>query len=66
MSDSGWNRIIVEKPFGRDLPSAQKMAQDLGASFAEEQRRVPPPRSGNSVEKAAVLVGIGVQPVSIP
>eukprot|EP00667_Euglena_gracilis_P008922 EG_transcript_9049 len=37
MSDSGWNRIIVEKPFGRDLPSAQKMAQDLGASFAEEQ-----------------------------
>eukprot|EP00668_Euglena_longa_P029107 GGOE01036450.1.p1 GENE.GGOE01036450.1~~GGOE01036450.1.p1 ORF type:complete len:560 (+),score=165.69 GGOE01036450.1:33-1682(+) len=37
MSGNGWNRIIVEKPFGRDLPSAQQMAQDLAVHFTEEQ-----------------------------
>jgi len=37
LSASGWNRVIVEKPFGHDLASAQALATDLGALFKEEQ-----------------------------
>jgi len=37
ISSTGFNRLIVEKPFGHDLASAQKMASDLGALFKEEE-----------------------------
>src|SRR2546423_4117421 len=33
----GWSRIIVEKPFGRDLKSAQALNADIAAVFAEHQ-----------------------------
>jgi glucose-6-phosphate 1-dehydrogenase len=33
----GWNRIIVEKPFGHDLMSAKKLNQDVLAVFGEDQ-----------------------------
>lgn len=36
-SGSGWTRIIVEKPFGADLPSAQALNQQVRAIFREEQ-----------------------------
>jgi glucose-6-phosphate 1-dehydrogenase len=32
-----WSRIIIEKPFGHDLPSAQKLNRDLGRVFKEQQ-----------------------------
>jgi glucose-6-phosphate 1-dehydrogenase len=32
-----WTRIVVEKPFGRDLASARALNRTLGAVFAEEQ-----------------------------
>jgi glucose-6-phosphate 1-dehydrogenase len=32
-----WTRIIVEKPFGHDLESAQKLNEELAAVFKEEQ-----------------------------
>ena len=35
--DGGWARIIIEKPFGIDLDSAQKLNQELGGVFAENQ-----------------------------
>jgi glucose-6-phosphate 1-dehydrogenase len=35
--DRGWTRIIVEKPFGRDLASAQALNRQLAGVFAEEQ-----------------------------
>mmetsp|Transcript_6873 Transcript_6873/g.7905 ORF Transcript_6873/g.7905 Transcript_6873/m.7905 type:complete len:514 (-) Transcript_6873:37-1578(-) len=35
MSANGFNRLIVEKPFGHDLESAEKMGADLGAIFDE-------------------------------
>uniref|UniRef100_A0A7S3V057 Glucose-6-phosphate 1-dehydrogenase n=1 Tax=Aplanochytrium stocchinoi TaxID=215587 RepID=A0A7S3V057_9STRA len=35
MSPNGFNRLIVEKPFGHDLESAEKMGADLGAIFDE-------------------------------
>ena len=34
---SGWRRIIIEKPFGHDLASAQDLNTRLQAHFAEEQ-----------------------------
>jgi glucose-6-phosphate 1-dehydrogenase len=34
---SGWRRIIIEKPFGHNLISAQKLNTQLLDSFAEEQ-----------------------------
>jgi glucose-6-phosphate 1-dehydrogenase len=32
-----WRRIIVEKPFGTDLPSARRLNQELRAVFSEGQ-----------------------------
>jgi glucose-6-phosphate 1-dehydrogenase len=36
-SDSGWTRIIIEKPFGHDLRSAQALNQQVHAVFDESQ-----------------------------
>src|SRR5207248_918466 len=33
----GWARIVVEKPFGRDLESARALNRTLAAAFDEEQ-----------------------------
>jgi glucose-6-phosphate 1-dehydrogenase len=33
----GWTRVIVEKPFGFDLPSARKLNRQLREVFAEDQ-----------------------------
>lgn len=37
LSDQGFKRLIVEKPFGYDLESAQKLNHQLLESFREEQ-----------------------------
>jgi len=34
--DTGWRRIIVEKPFGRDLASAHDLNERLGRYFSEK------------------------------
>jgi len=35
--DRGWSRIVIEKPFGRDLSSAQALNQTVAQAFAEHQ-----------------------------
>ena len=35
--DNHWRRVIVEKPFGRDLASARKLNRQLGAILREDQ-----------------------------
>jgi len=35
--DSSWRRIIIEKPFGRDLKSAKALNHDLQKIFKEDQ-----------------------------
>ncbi|MGB4593513.1 MAG: glucose-6-phosphate dehydrogenase [Coriobacteriia bacterium] len=35
--DTGWTRVLVEKPFGRDGATAQELDELLGSLFAEEQ-----------------------------
>ena len=35
--NSSWRRIIVEKPFGRDLESAKALNRDLQSIFVEDQ-----------------------------
>lgn len=37
LSHRGWNRIIVEKPFGRDLQSSQELSSHLSSLFKEDQ-----------------------------
>ncbi|KAG8002701.1 Glucose-6-phosphate 1-dehydrogenase [Nibea albiflora] len=37
MSSKGWNRVIVEKPFGRDLQSSQELSAHLSSLFTEDQ-----------------------------
>ncbi|KAH8414124.1 hypothetical protein KR222_007752, partial [Zaprionus bogoriensis] len=37
MSESGWNRVIVEKPFGRDSESSQILNDHLASLFEEQQ-----------------------------
>jgi glucose-6-phosphate 1-dehydrogenase len=34
--DHGWTRIILEKPFGRDLKSAETVGVENRAAFYEE------------------------------
>ncbi len=34
---NGWKRLIIEKPFGYDLESAEKLKNDLMQSWTEEQ-----------------------------
>jgi glucose-6-phosphate 1-dehydrogenase len=36
-SGTGWTRILIEKPFGNDLKSAEKLDLLLGQLFSEEQ-----------------------------
>jgi len=36
LSTDGFNRIVVEKPFGRDTESAKKLGKDMGALFTED------------------------------
>ncbi|WP_337017460.1 glucose-6-phosphate dehydrogenase [Oceanobacillus massiliensis] len=33
----GWSRLVIEKPFGRDLESAKKLNKELRAAFDEKQ-----------------------------
>lgn len=35
--NSGWKRLIIEKPFGKDLESAQKLNQDIRGVFEEDE-----------------------------
>jgi glucose-6-phosphate 1-dehydrogenase len=35
-SDAGWSRIVLEKPFGRDLESARELNRVVNDVFAEE------------------------------
>ncbi|XP_028966784.1 glucose-6-phosphate 1-dehydrogenase [Galendromus occidentalis] len=37
MSKSGWSRIIIEKPFGRDLSSSAELSRHLASLFKEDQ-----------------------------
>lgn len=36
-SEEGWKRLVIEKPFGRDLQSARELNRELSRSFAEEE-----------------------------
>lgn len=36
-NDQGWTRIIIEKPFGRDLSSARQLATVVSKVFQEDQ-----------------------------
>jgi glucose-6-phosphate 1-dehydrogenase len=36
-SEPGWTRIIIEKPFGRDLATAQELNRQVHQVFSEEQ-----------------------------
>jgi glucose-6-phosphate 1-dehydrogenase len=35
--NGGWRRIIIEKPFGRDLDSARRLNREVGKVFRESQ-----------------------------
>jgi glucose-6-phosphate 1-dehydrogenase len=36
-TDTSWRRIVVEKPFGRDLTTAQQLNRQISEVFTEEQ-----------------------------
>ncbi|MDF7681907.1 glucose-6-phosphate dehydrogenase [Lactobacillus sp. ESL0679] len=36
LTSTGFNRIVVEKPFGRDLATAERLNKQITASFAED------------------------------
>lgn len=37
LTDNGFNRLIIEKPFGHDYPSAKKLNDSLTATFKKDQ-----------------------------
>jgi len=36
-AESGWRRIVIEKPFGRDLDTAMRLNREVGKVFRESQ-----------------------------
>ncbi|TQS72199.1 glucose-6-phosphate dehydrogenase [Ornithinibacillus gellani] len=36
-SSAGWTRLVIEKPFGHNLPSAEALNNEIRAAFDEEQ-----------------------------
>jgi len=36
-AESGWRRIVIEKPFGHDLESAKRLNREVGKVFRESQ-----------------------------
>jgi glucose-6-phosphate 1-dehydrogenase len=34
---TGWNRVIVEKPFGHDLESSRELSREMSKLFTEDQ-----------------------------
>ncbi|KAL9256942.1 Glucose-6-phosphate 1-dehydrogenase 6, cytoplasmic-like protein [Drosera capensis] len=36
-TNGGWTRVVVEKPFGKDLESAEKLSSQIGELFDESQ-----------------------------
>ena len=36
-ADGGWRRVIIEKPFGHDLPSARRLNEQIHQAFGEAQ-----------------------------
>lgn len=36
-ADGGWRRVVIEKPFGRDLETAVKLNREVGKVFRESQ-----------------------------
>lgn len=36
LNSSGWHRLVIEKPFGYDLASAEKLNEEIGKVFPEE------------------------------
>lgn len=37
LDSAGWHRLVIEKPFGYDLQSAQKLNEELNQVFKEEE-----------------------------
>lgn len=37
LTDDGYNRLVIEKPFGRDFDSAKKLNDELSQTFEENQ-----------------------------
>lgn len=37
LESSGWHRLVIEKPFGFDLPSAEKLNAEIREVFSEEE-----------------------------
>ncbi|HET6862523.1 MAG TPA: glucose-6-phosphate dehydrogenase [Pyrinomonadaceae bacterium] len=35
--DKGWTRLVIEKPFGRDVDTAKKLNAEIGEVFSEDQ-----------------------------
>ncbi len=35
--DTGWNRVVIEKPFGRDVATARALNSEIGSVFSERQ-----------------------------
>ncbi len=36
-ADRGWTRVVIEKPFGRDLPSALALNEEIAQTLSEDQ-----------------------------
>ncbi|MFX3625562.1 MAG: glucose-6-phosphate dehydrogenase [Ectobacillus sp.] len=36
-NETGWNRLIIEKPFGHDLPSAKALNDEIRQAFTEDE-----------------------------
>ena len=54
-SPSGWTRVVVEKPFGRDAESSLALSEGLSKHLAEDQVRACLPAGCGCVRMRACL-----------
>jgi glucose-6-phosphate 1-dehydrogenase len=38
-SERGWNRVVIEKPFGRDSETSAQLSKELAKHFSEDEVR---------------------------
>lgn len=62
-STTGWNRVVVEKPFGRDADSSAELSRALAKYFTEDQiYRIGAAAGGTRRPAAARSHLLGVPP----
>ena len=57
--DGGWRRVVIEKPFGRDLESAKRLNREIGKVFRERRSTASTTTSGKETVRNLLVFRFG-------